>query len=403
MANIYDELKERGLIKQVVFEDELREKFATKSVKFYVGFDPTADSLHIGHFTTLMMASRLQKAGHKPYILIGGGTAMIGDPTDRNDMRPMMSVEQINHNVECFKKQMSKVLNFDGENGAVIVNNADWLLKLNYVDFIREIGPVLSVNKMLSYECFKKRYAKGLTFLEFNYMPMQTYDFYHLYKTYGVEVEVGGDDQWANMISGADFIRRKLSEPAYAITFPLLARADGQKMGKSMGGAVWLDANKTTPTEMFQFFRNTSDDLVEQQLRLLTFIPLEQIKELTQYQDERINKAKEILAYEIVKLVHGQDIADQTIANVKASFAGDTQNMPEVDAKASEISTILDVVVKFGGVKSNGEARRLIDGKAIKINERLISDYYDSVPEKATGEFVFHKGKKLHIKVKING
>lgn len=403
MANIFDELKQRNLIKQVVFEEELKQMFHNKSVRFYVGFDPTADSLHVGHFATLMMAARLQRAGHKPYILIGGGTAMIGDPSGRSDMRPMMTKEVIDHNVECFKKQMAKVLSFEGENGAVIVNNADWLLKLNYVDFIREIGPTLSVNKMLSYDCFKKRYEKGLTFLEFNYMPMQTYDFYYLYKTYGVEVEVGGDDQWANMLSGADFIRRKLGEPAYAITFPLLAKADGQKMGKSVGGAIWLDANKTSPMEMYQFFRNSDDELVEQQLRLLTFIPTNQIEELTKYKDERINKAKEILAYEIVKLVHGEDIANQTIEKVKASFSGDLQNMPEVVLANSDFATILDVVVKIGGAKSNGEARRLIDGKGIKINDRVVEDYYDTIPERVSGEFVFHKGKKLHLKVKVNG
>lgn len=401
MTNIFDELKERGLIKQTVYEDDLKKLLNEEHINFYVGFDPTADSLHVGHFTTLMMASRLQKAGHKPYVLIGGGTAMIGDPSGRSDMRPMMTRETIKHNVECFKKQMAKFLSFDGENGAVIVDNADWLLKLNYVDFIREVGSTLSVNKMLAFECFKKRYEKGLTFLEFNYMPMQAYDFMHLFNTYGVQVEVGGDDQWANMLAGADLIRRKLNKPAFAMTFPLLAKADGQKMGKSTGGAIWLDANKTTPVEMYQFFRNSDDSIVDQQLRMLTYLPLDEIKELTKYKDERMNKAKEVLAYEVVKIVHGKEVADETLAKVKASFAGDTQNMLEVEVASNEIGTILDLLVKIGGVKSNSEARRLIDGRAIKIDDRLVDSYFDEIPERANGNFVFHKGKKLHLKIKV--
>lgn len=401
MTNIFDELKERGLIKQTVYEDDLKKLLNEEHINFYVGFDPTADSLHVGHFTTLMMASRLQKAGHKPYVLIGGGTAMIGDPSGRSDMRPMMTRETIEHNVECFKKQMAKFLSFEGENGAVIVDNADWLLKLNYVDFIREVGSTLSVNKMLAFDCFKKRYEKGLTFLEFNYMPMQAYDFMHLFNTYGVQVEVGGDDQWANMLAGADLIRRKLNKPAFAMTFPLLAKADGQKMGKSTGGAVWLDANKTTPVEMYQFFRNSDDSLVDQQLRMLTYLPLDEIKELTKYKDERMNKAKEVLAYEVVKIVHGKEVADETLAKVKASFAGDTQNMIEVEVNLNEIGTILDLLVKVGGVKSNSEARRLIDGRAIKIDDRLVDSYFDEIPERANGNFVFHKGKKLHLKIKV--
>ena len=402
MTNIFDELKERNLIKQVVFEDELKEILSQKSVSFYVGFDPTADSLHIGHFTTLLLASRLQKAGHKPYILIGGATAAVGDPSGRSDMRPMLTREQIDHNVECFKRQIEKVVSFEGENGAVIVNNYDWMKNLNYLDFVREIGANLSVNKMLSYEAFKKRWEKGLTFLELNYMPMQSYDFYHLFKTYGVQLEVGGDDQWANMIEGAELIRRKEGQPAFAMTFPLLARSDGQKMGKSASGAVWLDPNKTSPIEMFQFFRNGDDSLIEQQLRMLTFVPLDEILELTKYKDERMNKAKELLAYEVVKIVHGKDVADETIQKVKASFAGDTSNMMEEHIKQADFRTILDLIVKFGDAKSNGEARRLVDGRAIKIDERTIDNYFDEVPEKVNKQFVFHKGKKLHILVKID-
>ena len=401
MANVFDELKERGLIKQVIYEEDLRELFEKEHVSFYVGFDPTAESLHVGHFTTLLMASRLQKAGHKPYILVGGGTGLIGDPSGRTDMRPMMTKEQVQHNVDSIKKQCEKFVSFEGENGAVIVNNADWLQKLNYIDFIREVGGNLSVNKMLSYDAFKSRYERGLSFLEFNYMPMQAYDFYHLFKTYGVKVEVGGDDQWANMIEGAELIRRKTGESAFALTFPLLTKPDGSKMGKSAGGAIWLDAEKTSPYDMYQFFRNVDDLLVEKELKMFTYIPLEEIKELTQFKDERVNKAKEILAYEIVKIVHGEEVANQTLQKVKASFAGDTENMATEEVSKDEIKTVLDLIVKFGGVKSNGEARRLIDGRAIKINDRVIDQYFDEIPEKSQGEFVFHKGKKLHLKIKV--
>ena len=400
--NIFDELKERGLVKQTLYEEDLKELFAKKSVSFYVGFDPTADSLHIGHFTTLMMASRLQKAGHKPYILIGGGTAMVGDPSGRTDMRPMLTKEQIQHNVDCFKVQMSKFLNFEGENGAVIVNNADWLCNLNYMDFVREIGLNLSVNKMLSYDAFKTRWEKGLSFLELNYMPMQAYDFYHLFKEFNVEVEVGGDDQWANMIEGAELIRRKTQKPAFAMTLPLLARSDGKKMGKSASGAIWLDPNKTAPVDMFQFFRNSDDSLIEQQLKSLTFLPTAEILELTKFKDERINKAKEILAYEVVKIVHGKDVADEVLQKVKAGFAGDTSNMLEEHLKNADFKNVLDLIVKFGGAKSNGEARRLIDGKAIKINERVVEDYFDEIPERKSKKFIFHKGKKLHLQIVVD-
>ena len=400
--NIFDELKDRGLIKQTLYEEDLKKLFEEKSVSFYVGFDPTADSLHIGHFTTLMMASRLQKAGHKPYILIGGGTALVGDPSGRTDMRPMLTKEQIQHHVDCFKKQMSKFLSFKGDNGAVIVNNADWLCNLNYVDFIREIGLNLSVNKMLSYDAFKTRFERGLSFLEFNYMPMQAYDFYHLFKEHNVEVEVGGDDQWANMIEGAELIRRKTQKPAFAMTLPLLARSDGKKMGKSASGAVWLDSNKTSPVDMFQFFRNSDDSLIEQQLKSLTFLPTAEILELTKFKDERINKAKEILAYEVVKIVHGKDVADEVLQKVKAGFQGDTSNMLEEHLKNADFKNVLDLIVKFGGAKSNGEARRLIDGKAIKINERVVDDYFDEIPERNDKKFIFHKGKKLHLQIVVD-
>ena len=402
MKNVFEELQERGLVKQAIYQDDLKELFEKEHVSFYVGFDPTADSLHVGHFTTLVMASRLQKAGHKPYILVGGGTGMIGDPSGRTDMRPMMTKEQVKHNVDCIKKQCEKFISFEGENGAVIVNNADWLANLNYIDFIREVGGNLSVNKMLSYDAFKTRFERGLSFLEFNYMPMQAYDFYHLYKTYNVQVEVGGDDQWANMIEGAELIRRKLNKPAFALTFPLLTKADGSKMGKSAGGAIWLDPQKTSPFDMYQFFRNVDDSLVEKELKMFTYLPVEEILELTKYKDERINKAKEILAYEVLKIVHGKDIADETLQKVKASFAGDSENMPEEHIKSEEIKNVLELIVKFGGVKSNGEARRLIDGRAIKINDRVIDQYFDELPEKNDKQFVFHKGKKLHLKIIVD-
>ena len=401
MNNIFDELNERGLVKQVIFENELKELFDKQMVSFYVGFDPTADSLHVGHFATLLLASRLQKAGHKPYILVGGGTGLIGDPSGRTDMRPMMTKEQVEHNVQCIKKQCERFVSFEGKNGAVLVNNADWLATLNYIEFIREVGGNLSVNKMLSYDAFKTRFERGLSFLEFNYMPMQAYDFYHLFKTHNVQLEVGGDDQWANMIEGAELIRRKLNKPAFALTFPLLTKPDGSKMGKTAGGAIWLDPQKTTPVQMYQFFRNIDDCMVEKELRMFTYLSLEEIKKLTEFKDERINKAKEILAYEIVKIVHGKAVADETIEQIKASFAGDTQNMIEEEIGADEFKTILDLIVKFGGAKSNGEARRLIDGRAIKINDRVIDNYFDEIPEKSDKEFVFHKGKKLHLKIKI--
>ena len=401
MNNIFDELNERGLVKQVIFENELKELFDKQMVSFYVGFDPTADSLHVGHFATLLLASRLQKAGHKPYILVGGGTGLIGDPSGRTDMRPMMTKEQVEHNVQCIKKQCERFVSFEGKNGAVLVNNADWLATLNYIEFIREVGGNLSVNKMLSYDAFKTRFEKGLSFLEFNYMPMQAYDFYHLFKTHNVQLEVGGDDQWANMIEGAELIRRKLNKPAFALTFPLLTKPDGSKMGKTAGGAIWLDPQKTTPIQRYQFFRNIDDCMVEKELRMFTYLSLEEIKKLTEFKDERINKAKEILAYEIVKIVHGKAVADETIEQIKASFAGDTQNMIEEEIGADDFKTILDLIVKFGGAKSKGEARRLIDGRAIKINDRVIDNYFDEIPEKSNKEFVFHKGKKLHLKIKI--
>lgn len=401
MTDIFEELKLRGVIKQTVFEEEVHELLNNNKVSFYIGFDPTADSLHVGHFASLVMASRLQKAGHKPYILLGGGTAMVGDPTGRNDMRKMLTVEEINHNISCFKKQMKNLLSFDGENGVVFVNNADWLLKLNYIEFLREIGGNMTVNRMLSFDCYKNRWENGLSFLELNYMPMQAYDFYHLFKKHNVLLQVGGDDQWANMLAGAELIRKKENMPAFALTFPLLARTDGKKMGKSQKGAVWLDEAKTSPLEMYQFFRNTDDSLVAQQLKLLTFVPLNEILELTQFNDERMNLAKEKLAFEVVKLVHGEQVALQTVSQIKASFGGNAEDMQSVVIDKENCNNIIDLLVATKLASSKGEARRLIDGNGVKINERLVTDYNDEVVEKNEPYFVLHKGKKSHIKLEI--
>ena len=320
--NIMDTLRKHGFIKQTVFEDELYEKLGKESVPFYIGFDPTADSLHVGHFLTLIAMHHMQQAGHKPIILIGGGTGMVGDPSGRTDMRQMMTRETVEHNVACFKKQMARFIDFEGENGAIVVNNADWLLDLNYVDFLREIGAHFSVNKMLTAECFKQRLERGLSFLEFNYMLMQAYDFLVLNRKYNCSLELGGDDQWSNILAGANLIRIKERKPAYAMTFTLLTTSDGKKMGKTAKGAVWLDENKTSPYEFYQYWRNIDDADVEKCLKLLTYLPVEEIEELCRYKDERINHAKEVLAYELTKEVHGEEKAETARQQAKAAFAG---------------------------------------------------------------------------------
>lgn len=396
MENIIDILEERGLIKQVVFKDELKDLVKQKQVKFYIGYDPTADSLTLGHFMTVVMAKRLQDAGLKPYILVGGGTVYVGDPTFRTDMRPMLTKEQIEHNKEGIKAQLKRIINFDGENGAVMIDNADWLLKLNYIDFIREIGPTLSVNKMLTFDCFKTRLEKGLSFLEFNYMPMQSYDFYHLFNTYDVQLQVGGDDQWANMLAGADLIRRKLSKPAFALTIPLLLKADGTKMGKTAGGAIWLDKNKTSVFDFYQYLRNVDDAVVENCLRYLTFLPLDEIINLTKDGGEKLNHAKEVLAYEVTRLVHGEEEAEKAQKQARAAFGGNADDMEAVEVVNG--INIIDLIITLGASSSKGEARRLIDGKAIKINDEVVTSY-DRVFNKEDGEFLFHKGKKFHKKV----
>lgn len=401
--NIIDELRERGLVKQVVFEDELKKKLDEKSQAFYIGFDPTADSLHVGHFMQLIVAKRLQEAGHKPIILVGGGTGMVGDPSGRTDMRSMMTRETIAHNVSCFKKQMARFINFDkGNNAAIIVDNADWLLDLNYVDFLREIGTQFSVNKMLTAECFKTRMEKGLSFLEFNYMLMQAYDFLVLYKKYGCVLQCGGDDQWSNILAGADLIRRKEGGEAFAITFSLLTTSEGIKMGKTARGAVWLDENKTTPFEFFQYWRNIPDEDVEKVFRYLTFLSLDEITELTKYNDERMNKAKERLAYELTKLVHGQEKADAVIDQVHATFSGDSKNMPE-SIISNKFSGIAEILAEIAKLKSNGEAKRLILGGGVSIDDVIVTDpmYVVTDAQKKKG-FILKKGKKNIFKVKFS-
>lgn len=392
--NIMDTLRKRGFIKQTVFEDELYEKLGKESVPFYIGFDPTADSLHVGHFLTLIAMHHMQQAGHKPIILIGGGTGMVGDPSGRTDMRQMMTRETVEHNVECFKKQMARFIDFEGENGAIVVNNADWLLDLNYVDFLREIGAHFSVNKMLTAECFKQRLERGLSFLEFNYMLMQAYDFLVLNRKYNCSLELGGDDQWSNILAGANLIRIKERKPAYAMTFTLLTTADGKKMGKTAKGAVWLDENKTSPYEFYQYWRNIDDADVEKCLKLLTYLPVEEIEELCRYKDERINHAKEVLAYELTKGVHGEEKAETARQQAKAAFAGGEGELLEKVAEGAQ--TVVDAMVLCGVCKSKGEARRLIAQGGVAVNEEKVTDENMPVPE---SEFVLQKGKKVRVKV----
>ena len=392
--NVMDTLRARGFIKQTVYEDELYEKLGKESVPFYIGFDPTADSLHVGHFMQLIAMKHMQDAGHKPIILIGGGTGMIGDPSGRTDMRSMMTRETVKYHVECFKKQMSRFIRFEGENGAIIVDNADWLLDLNYIDFLREIGANFSVNKMLTAECYRSRMEKGLTFLEFNYMLMQAYDFLVLFRKYGCQLELGGDDQWSNILAGADLIRRKEQKPAFAMTFTLLTTSEGKKMGKTQKGAVWLDENKTSPYEFYQYWRNTADDDVEKCFKLLTFLPLEEIAELCAHRDERINAAKERLAFELTKLVHGEEKATLAQAQARAAFGGEGE-MPE-KAISKEAATLTQALVEAGLCKSNGEARRLVEQGGVSLNGEKATDPNAALPE---GEFTLFKGKKVRVKI----
>lgn len=399
--NVFDLLKERGFIKQTIYEEELYKLLGRESVPFYVGFDPTADSLHIGHYIPIMAMAWMQRYGHKPVALIGGGTAMIGDPSGRSDMRSMMTQETIRHNCECFRKQMSRFIRFEGENAAIMANNGDWLLNLNYIDFLRDIGVHFSVNKMLAAECFKTRMEKGLSFLEFNYMLMQGYDFLRLYEDYGVKLEMGGDDQWSNMIAGVNLVRKKAASEAYAMTFTLLLTSEGKKMGKTAKGALWLDENKTTPYEFYQYFRNVEDVKVEECMRLLTFMDMEEIRELTAHNDERMNAAKERLAFEVTKLVHGEEKALAAQKQARAAFGGGSEeDMPAVKV-AKETGYVSELLVAAGIAKSKGEAKRLIEGGGVSLGEQKVADAFAKIPEweKEQGEFVLHKGKKVHVKI----
>ncbi|MBR3509576.1 MAG: tyrosine--tRNA ligase [Lachnospiraceae bacterium] len=398
---IFDELKARGLLAQLTDEEEIKELINNGKAVFYIGFDPTADSLHVGHFMALCLMKRLQMAGNRPIALIGGGTAMIGDPSGRSDMRTMMTVEQIDHNCECFKKQMSRFIEF-GEGKAMMVNNADWLRGLNYIEFLREVGAHFSVNRMLTAECYKQRMEKGLSFLEFNYMIMQSYDFLELYKRYGCNMQFGGDDQWSNMLGGTELIRRKLGKNACAMTITLLLNSEGKKMGKTQKGAVWLDPEKTSPFEFYQYWRNVGDADVLKCLRMLTFLPLEQIDEMDKWEGSQLNTAKEILAFELTKLVHGEEEATKAQESAKALFAGggDDANMPTYELKDEDFLNgridILGILASSGLCASRSEARRAVEQGGVTVDGEKVTDVKQSfAPEQFAGDgIVVKRGKK---------
>ncbi|MBR4972873.1 MAG: tyrosine--tRNA ligase [Clostridia bacterium] len=401
---IYDELLARGLIAQVTDEDEIRELVNNGKATFYIGFDPTADSLHVGHFMALCLMKRLQMAGNKPIALIGGGTAHIGDPSGRTDMRSMMTAEQIQHNCDCFKKQMSRFIEF-GEGKAQMVNNADWLLKLNYIDVLREVGAQFSVNNMLRAECYKQRMEKGLSFLEFNYMIMQSYDFYHLYKEYGCNMQFGGDDQWSNMLGGTELIRKKLGKDAFAMTITLLLNSEGKKMGKTVGGAVWLDPQKTSPYEFYQYWRNVDDKDVLKCIRMLTFLPLEEIDKMDEWEGSQLNTAKEILAFELTQLVHGEEEAKKAQDTARAVFSGkgSNENMPTTELCSDDFTDgkigVLDMMIKAGLITSKGEGRRLVQQGGVSINDLKITDpAYSLSASDFENEIILRKGKKVFNK-----
>ena len=405
---IYEELQARGLIAQVTDEAEIRDMVNDGKAVFYIGFDPTADSLHVGHFMALCLMKRLQMAGNRPVVLIGGGTAMVGDPSGRTDMRQMMTKETIAHNVECFKKQMSRFIDF-GEGKAIVVNNADWLLDLNYVELLRDVGACFSVNNMLRAECYKQRMEHGLSFLEFNYMIMQSYDFYHLFQKYGCNMQFGGDDQWSNMLGGTELIRRKLGKDAYAMTITLLLNSEGKKMGKTQSGAVWLDPNKTSPFDFYQYWRNVGDADVLKCIRMLTFLPLEQINEMDSWEGQQLNKAKEILAYELTKLVHGEEEAEKAQSAARALFVagGDSEHMPTAALPAEALTEAgvgaIDLLLATGLVASRGEARRVIEQGGLTVDDARIGDWRATVEKSAfdKGYVVVRKGKKSFCKVTL--
>ena len=401
---VYEELQERGLIAQITNEDEVRELINNGKAVFYIGFDPTADSLHVGHFMALCLMKRLQMAGNKPIALIGGGTGMIGDPSGKTDMRKMLTPEIIQHNCDCFKKQMSKFIDFS-EGKAMMVNNADWLLDLNYINVLREVGACFSVNRMLSFECYKQRMERGLSFLEFNYMIMQSYDFYTLYKKYGCNLQFGGDDQWSNMIGGMELIRKKLQGNANAMTITLLTNSEGKKMGKTEKGAVWLDAEKTSPYEFYQYWRNVGDDDVIKCMKLLTFVPMEQINEYAKLEGAELNKVKEVLAFELTKMIHGEEEATKAQNAAKALFAGgaDNSHMPETVLTDDDFTDgsimLLDMMVKAGIIKSKGEGRRLITQGGVSVNdEKAIDPNMSFTTDDFANEIIVKKGKKVFHK-----
>lgn len=404
--NVYDVLKERGFLKQLTHEEEMKEIFAKEKVTFYIGFDPTADSLHIGHFIAMMFMSHMQKAGHRPIALVGGGTAMIGDPSGRTDMRKMLTKEEIDHNISCIKGQLSRLIDFSDDK-ATLENNADWLLDLNYVDFIRDIGSHFSVNRMLTAECFKQRLEKGLSFLEFNYMLMQGYDFYVLNKKYDCTMELGGDDQWSNILAGMELIRRKEGKSAYGMTCSLLTNSEGNKMGKTANGAVWLDPNKTSPFEFYQYWRNIDDADVEKCLCLLTFVPMDEVRRLSALEGAEINEAKKVLAYEVTKLIHGEEEAEGAKKAAEALFSGgvDMSNVPTVEiAEDMKAALILDIIAQTGIVPSKKEGRRLIEQGGLTINDIKIEDVNETFNEsylEKDGYALIKRGKKKFYKLVI--
>ena len=407
---IYEELKARGLIAQVTDEEEIRELVNAGKATFYIGFDPTADSLHVGHFMALCLMKRLQMAGNRPVVLVGGGTGYIGDPSGRTDMRSMMTPETIQHNCDCFKKQMERFIDF-GEGKAIMVNNADWLLKLNYIDLLREVGACFSVNNMLRAECYKQRMEKGLSFLEFNYMIMQSYDFYYLFKEYGCNMQFGGDDQWSNMLGGTELIRRKLGKDAYAMTITLLMNSEGKKMGKTASGAVWLDPNKTSPYEFYQYWRNVGDDDVLKCIRMLTFLPLEEIDKMDHWEGVQLNTAKEILAYELTKLVHGEEEATKAQETARGLFSkgGDTANMPATALTPADLTDgaigVMELMLRCGLVPSKGEARRLIQQGGVEVAGEKVKEISAAVTaDQLAGDgIVLKKGKKVFHRAYLEG
>ena len=402
MKNVFNILEERGYIEQMTHPQEIKDLFSKESVPFYIGIDPTADSLHVGHFVSLMVASHMQKCGHKPIVLVGGGTATIGDPSGKTDMRKMMTREQINHNVDCIKKQVEKFISFEGENKAIIVNNADWLLDLKFVDFVREIGSLFSVNKMLSAECYKQRLETGLTFFEMSYMLMQSYDFLYLYNKYGCKLQMGGNDQWSNIIGGVDLIRKIGKDDSFGLTFKLLTTKEGKKMGKTEKGALWLDPSKTSPYEFYQYWRNIEDSSVETVLKMLTYLPMDEINRLSSLKDEKINEAKKVAAFEITKLIHGEEEAKKAEEASNALFSGNgsLENMPSIKLDDINIS-LVDSIVATGIAPSKGQARTLITQGGISLNDEKITDISYKLSEKdfSQGYAILKKGKKIFYKL----